>query len=98
MVIWFPDALYLSGILSFLLLYTLHHKVSYDNLPTFDCQEGNPECLLRISFPSAALSCPPPLQLPENDFKIKHYFNEEVEFHYFSSMYTIKSKLKKPII
>ena len=32
--------------------------------------------------------------LNPHDALFKHYFADEVEFHYFTSMYTIKSKLK----
>ncbi len=84
----------LSGMLSLSSVAYTHHKVSYDNLPAFDCQAQNPEC--RPDFPSACSPCP---ARPRSNYRkmigqIKHYFADEVEFHYFSSMFTIKSKLK----
>ncbi|MCB0584474.1 MAG: FAD-binding oxidoreductase [Phaeodactylibacter sp.] len=88
----------LSGILSLSSVAYTHHKVSYDNLPTFDCQALNPEC--RPDFPSICSSCP---ARPQSNYRkmigqIKHYFSEEVGFQYFTSMYTIKSKLKASYI
>ena len=84
----------LSDMLSLSSVAYTHHKVSYDNLPTFDCQALNPEC--RPDFPSICSPCP---ARPRSNYRkmigqIKHYFADEVEFHYFTSMYTIKSKLK----
>ncbi|MCO6478210.1 MAG: FAD-binding oxidoreductase [Phaeodactylibacter sp.] len=84
----------LSDMLSLSSVAYTHHKVSYDNLPTFDCQALNPEC--RPDFPSVCSSCP---ARPRSNYRkmigqIKHYFADHVEFHYFTSMFTIKSKLK----
>ncbi len=84
----------LSGMLSLSSVAYTHHKVSYGNLPTFDCQALNPEC--RPDFPSICSPCP---ARPRSNYhkmisQIRHYIAEKVEFHYFSSMYTIKSKLK----
>ncbi len=84
----------LSDMLSLSSVAYTHHKVSYDNLPTFDCQQLNPKC--RPDFPSVCSSCP---ARPRSNYRkmigqIKHYFADEVEFHYFTSMFTIKSKLK----
>ncbi|MCB0565084.1 MAG: FAD-binding oxidoreductase [Phaeodactylibacter sp.] len=84
----------LSGMLSLSSVAYTHHKVSYDNLPTFDCQALNPDC--RPDFPSICSACParPRSNSHKMIGQIKHYFADEVEFHYFTSMYTIKSKLK----
>ena len=84
----------LSGILSLSSVAYTHHKVSYNNLPTFDCQEQYPAC--RPDFAANCNFCP---ARPSSNYRkmlgqIKHYFSQEVSFQYFTSMFTIKSKLK----
>ncbi|MCB0571521.1 MAG: FAD-binding oxidoreductase [Phaeodactylibacter sp.] len=88
----------LSGLLSLSSVAYTHHKVSYDNLPRFDCQEQNPEC--RPDFTAICNACP---AKPRSNYRkmlgqISHYFNESVQFQYFTSMFTIKSKLKASYI
>ncbi|MCB9303946.1 MAG: FAD-binding oxidoreductase [Lewinellaceae bacterium] len=84
----------LSGLLSLSSVAYTHHKVSYDNLPHFDCQALNPDC--RPDFPAICNACParPPSNYRKMLGQIRHYFNESVQFQYFTSMFTIKSKLK----
>lgn len=87
-----------SGLLSLSSVAYTHHKVSYDNLPTFDCQQINTDC--RPDFPATCNFCP---AKPRSNYRkmlgqIRHYFSDEVEFHYLTSMYTIKSKLKANFI
>lgn len=84
----------LSGLLSLSSVAYTHHKVSYENLPTFDCQPQNPDC--NPAFTSVCNACP---VKPQSNYRkmlgqIKHYFTDEVELSYFTSMFTIKSKLK----
>ncbi len=84
----------LSGMLSLSSVAYTHHKVSYDNLPTFDCQQINTDC--RPDFTANCNFCP---ARPRSNYRkmlgqIRQYFSEEARFQYFSSMYTIKSKLK----
>lgn len=84
----------LSGLLSVSSVAYTHHKVSYDNLPTFNCQQINTDC--RPDFPSNCNNCP---AQPESSYRkmlaqMKQYFSEEIDFQYFSSLFTIKSKLK----
>ncbi len=84
----------LSGLLSLSSVAYTHHKVSYDNLPRFDCQEENPAC--RPDFTAICNACP---ARPRSNYRkmlgqIRQYFDESVQFQYFTSMFTIKSKLK----
>ncbi|HMN90985.1 MAG TPA: FAD-dependent oxidoreductase [Saprospiraceae bacterium] len=88
----------LSGLLSLSSVAYTHHKVSYNNLPTFDCQERNPAC--RPDFASNCNTCP---AKPFSNYRkmlaqMRQYFSESVDFQYFYSLYTIKSKLKANFI
>ncbi|MCR9101720.1 MAG: FAD-binding oxidoreductase [bacterium] len=87
-----------SGLLSLSSVAYTHHKVSYDNLPTFDCQQVNTSC--RPDFTDICNFCP---AKPASNYRkmlgqIRHYFTDKVEFQYFTSMFTIKSKLKASYI
>ncbi|MBK7870128.1 MAG: FAD-binding oxidoreductase [Saprospiraceae bacterium] len=84
----------LSGLLSLSSVAYTHHKVSYDNLPSFDCQQINTDC--KPDFTSNCNTCPAkPLSSNRKMLaQMKQYFAEEVGFQYFSSLFTIKSKLK----
>ena len=84
----------LSGLLSLSSVAYTHHKVSYDNLPSFDCQKINTAC--RPDFTGICNQC---FAKPRSNSKkminqIQHYFKPDVALHYFTSMFTIKSKLK----
>jgi hypothetical protein len=87
-----------SGLLSLSSVAYTHHKVSYNNLPTFDCQQVNTNC--RPDFTDICNFCP---AKPVSNYRkmlgqIRHYFTDKVEFQYFTSMFTIKSKLKASYI
>jgi hypothetical protein len=87
-----------SDLLSLSSVAYTHHKVSYDNLPSFDCQQENRACTPR--FTSNCNFCP---AKPRSNSKkmvrqISQYFSEQVELNYLTSMYTIKSKLKANFI
>jgi hypothetical protein len=84
----------LSGLLSLSSVAYTHHKVSYDNLPRFDCQSENPDC--RPDFIANCNYCPvrPATNHRKMISQISNYFTSSVEFNYFFSMFTIKSKLK----
>lgn len=88
----------LSGLLSLSSVAYTHHKVSYDNLPTFDCQQVNTNC--QPDFPSNCNYCPAqPLSSHRKMLaQMKQYFSETVDFQYFHSYFTIKSKLKASYI
>lgn len=84
----------LSGLLSLSSVIYTHHKVSYANQPAFDCQGLNNTC--RPDFLSDCNACP---DKPQSNYakmlaQMRQYFSEEVAFHYYTSFFTIKSKLK----
>lgn len=85
----------LSGLLSLSSVAYTHHKISYDDLPTFDCQvPEDPRC--RPAAPGICTECPRrPLS---NAYKMlsqmRQYYHESVQFEHFFSYFTIKSKLK----
>lgn len=89
----------LSGLLSLSSVAYTHHKISYDNLPGFDCQTiEDPRCLPEA--PGICTDCP---RRPEsNAYKMlaqmRQYFSEVVRFEHLFSYYTIKSKLKASYI
>ncbi len=88
----------LSGLLSLSSVAYTHHKVSYDNLPSFDCQQRNPLC--RPDFTADCNGCPaaPPSNYRKMLGQIRQYFSEKVELEYQHSLFTIKSKLKANFI
>ncbi|MBK9015950.1 MAG: FAD-binding oxidoreductase [Saprospiraceae bacterium] len=88
----------LSGLLSLSSVAYTHHKVSYDNLPTFDCQQRNLLC--RPDFTADCNGCPaaPPSNYRKMLGQIRQYFSEKVELDYQHSLFTIKSKLKANFI
>jgi len=85
----------LSGLLSLSSVAYTHHKISYDNLPRFDCQTSeDPRC--RPEAPGICTDCP---RRPDsNAYKMlaqmRQYFSEAVQFDHLFSYFTIKSKLK----
>ncbi len=88
----------LSGLLSLSSVAYTHHKVSYNNLPTFDCQQINPDC--RPDFTANCNACPakPASSQRKMLAQMRQYFTEGIDFQYFSSLFTIKSKLKANFI
>jgi hypothetical protein len=84
----------LSGLHSLSSVAYTHHKVSYDDLPTFDCQREHPTC--RPNFTNICNGCEAqPLSAKHKMIaQMKQYLSETVDLQYFSNFYTIKSKLK----
>jgi len=88
-----------SGLLSLSSVAYTHHKISYQNLPHFDCQTvDDPACT-----PSAPGICTTCVRRPaSNAYKMiaqmGQYFSDSVEFEHLFSYYTIKSKLKTSYI
>lgn len=85
----------LSGLLSLSSVAYTHHKISYDNLPRFDCQTADdPAC--RPEAPGICTDCA--RRPPSNAYKMlrqmQQYFAEGVQFEPLFSYFTIKSKLK----
>ncbi|MCW5922556.1 MAG: FAD-binding oxidoreductase [Saprospiraceae bacterium] len=89
----------LSGLLSLSSVAYTHHKISYDNLPRFDCQVADdPRC--RPGAPGICTECP---RRPDsNAYKMlaqmRQYFSDAVQFEHLFSYFTIKSKLKASYI
>lgn len=89
----------LSGLLSLSSVAYTHHKISYDDLPRFDCQvASDPSC--RPEAPGVCTDCP---RRPEsNAFKMlsqmRRYFDTSVQFNHLFSYFTIKTKLKSSYI
>lgn len=85
----------LSGLLSLSSVAYTHHKISYGNLPRFDCQTpDDPACTPEA--PGICTDCP---RRPEsNAYKMlrqmRQYFSEAVQFEHLFSYFTIKTKLK----
>ena len=87
-----------SDMLSLSSVAYTHHKVSYENLPHFDCQKINTNC--RPDFLSICNAChaKPPSNYRKMISQISHYFSDKVRLDYFTSMFTVKSKLKANFI
>jgi len=85
----------LSGLLSLSSVAYTHHKISYDDLPRFDCQ--TPEDLrCTPEAPGICTECP--RRPVSNAYKMlqqmQQYFSDVVKFEHLFSYFTIKSKLK----
>ena len=83
-----------SGLLSLSSVAYTHHKVSYDNLPRFDCQDLRPDCT-----PAAVADCDACPVRPRSNYRkmlaqFRQYLTPDVPLHYFCSRFTIKSKLR----
>ncbi|RMF00191.1 MAG: hypothetical protein D6772_06670, partial [Bacteroidetes bacterium] len=83
-----------TGLLSLSSVAYTHHKVSYEAQPTFDCQSQRADC--RPDFPSICNYCAvrPRSNYAKMEAQIRQYLSKEVDLHYFTSMFTIKSKLR----
>ncbi len=84
----------LSGLLSLSSVAYTHHKVSYDDLPSFDCMKEQSNC--SPDFLSICNSCP---ARPSSNYRkmlsqMRNYFSQSVQFNYYFSYFTVKSKLK----
>ncbi|MFN0013650.1 MAG: NAD(P)/FAD-dependent oxidoreductase [Saprospiraceae bacterium] len=86
----------LSGLLSLSSVAYTHHKISYDNLPRFDCQQPDIDPRCRPEAPGICTECP--RRPPSNAYKMlrqmQQYFTESVRFEHLFSYFTIKTKLK----
>lgn len=88
----------LSGLHSLSSVTYTHHKVSYEDEPTFDCQGRDNTC--RPDLISICNSCK---ARPDSNYykmirQVYHYLSKEIDMKYFFSMYTIKSKLQSSFI
>ena len=83
-----------TGLLSVSSVAYTHHKVSYNNLPHFDCQANNSHC--QPNFLGDCNTCP---SKPRSNYRkmlsqMRQYFSNAVDWQYFHSYFTIKSKLR----
>lgn len=83
-----------SGFLSLSSVAYTHHKVSYENLPTFNCQQINTECQPHFTANCNTCIAKPRSNVNKMLSQIKHYFSAAISFEYIDSLFTIKSKLK----
>jgi hypothetical protein len=85
----------LSGLLSLSSVAYTHHKISYENLPHFDCQVPD-DSACRPDAPGICSSCPrrPVSNAAKMLAQMRQYFSENVHFEPLFSYFTIKSKLK----
>ncbi|GAB5550728.1 MAG: hypothetical protein Sapg2KO_03190 [Saprospiraceae bacterium] len=83
-----------SGLWSLSSVAYTHHKVSYQKKPTFSCQSENLACTPNL--PEDCNYCPArPISNKQKMIQqMRQYFKTEVDFHYFCSLFTIKSKLR----
>ncbi len=89
----------LSGLLSLSSVAYTHHKISYEDLPQFDCQvPEDPSC--RPHAPGICTDCPrrPASNAAKMLAQMQQYFADSVHFEHFFSYFTIKSKLKSSYI
>jgi hypothetical protein len=90
----------LSGLLSLSSVAYTHHKISFDTLPRFDCQEPEVDPACKPEAPGICTECErrPVSNAPKMLAQMQQYFSEQVQFSSFFSYYTIKSKLKSSYI
>jgi glycine/D-amino acid oxidase-like deaminating enzyme len=84
-----------SGLLSLSSVAYTHHKISYDLLPTFDCQSDEaPEC--QPDRLGICTTCPrrPATNIRKMLGQMSQYFADDVTFEHWMSYFTVKSKLK----
>ncbi len=87
-----------SEVLSLSSVAYTHHKVSYENLPRFDCQQINKACK-----PDFIANCNFCEAKPKTNYRkmigqMSKYFSEDVQLNYLTSHFAIKSKLKANFI
>ena len=83
-----------SGLLSLSSVAYTHHKVSNDNLPTFDCQKINKNCTPAFSSICNFCEAKPSSNYRKMIAQMQRYYSDKVELNYMTSYFTIKSKLK----
>lgn len=87
-----------SGLLSVSSVAYTHHKVSYDSLPSFDCQEHRDDCNPQATAICNACDWKPASNYRKMKAQMQQYLAPQVQLNYFTSMFTIKSKLKANFI
>jgi glycine/D-amino acid oxidase-like deaminating enzyme len=84
-----------SGLLSLSSVAYTHHKISYNNLPHFDCQADH-TTYCRPERPGLCTDCTnrPESHAAKMMSQMQQYFSEQVQLQHWHSYFTIKSKLK----
>jgi hypothetical protein len=84
-----------SGLLSLSSVAYTHHKISYETLPVFDCQQDH-HAYCTPPSPGQCTSCThrPTSNAQKMLGQMQRYFADGVRFDYWFSYFTIKSKLK----
>lgn len=75
-----------------------HHKVSYDVLPTFDCQTLNKSCTPDFIAPCTLCDARPASNEKKMILQMSTYLNKQISMQHIRSLYTIKTKLKSSYI
>lgn len=83
-----------TGLFSLSSVAYTHHKVSYDSSPRFSCQVDHPTCGPERLADCNFCSFRPRTAQAKMLAQIKQYFQEQVSFYYYNSLFTIKSKLQ----
>lgn len=82
-----------SGLHSLSSVAYTHHKVSHEPIPSFDCQKVNTNCRPNFLSDCNTCSAQPKTAFNKMSAQMRQYFSEDVEWQYYFSKYTIKSKL-----
>ncbi len=89
-----------SGLLSVSSVAYTHHSISYDDLPTFACQQPETDPLCSPSAPGICTTCPrrPATNAYKMIAQMRQYLADSVSLQYLFSYFTIKTKLKASYI
>jgi len=83
----------LTGLLALSSVYYTPHKVSFEDLPRFDCQQLNKKCRPEFVAPCDTCSAKPASNYRQMIRQVSNYL-KKVHLNYCSSMYAIKAKLR----
>ncbi len=87
-----------SGLHSLSSVAYTHHRVSYENLPAFSCQQEQPHCLPeRPDDCNACVACPGS-NYDKMAMQMQRYFRAGGRWQHYFSLFTIKSKLQANFI
>lgn len=83
-----------SGLHSLSSVAYTHHKVSYKNEAHFSCQKENVNCQTQFLADCNTCTAQPLTAYKKMTAQMKLYFSGRVDWNYYFSKFTIKSKLK----
>jgi len=87
----------LTGLLVLSSVYYTPHKVSFEDLPRFDCQQSNKQCRPDFLARCDTCSAKPASNYPQMIRQVSTYL-KNVHLKYCSSMYAIKAKLRSSAV